>query len=566
MADNKNYTDSPFIVQIRDQSYYIEIYLYNQLEGYPPVKVPFLFVNSFSINESLIDWITKGWIILRSDFEIFERGSNSTTVSQNNNQITLPAIKAPYVFRTDGRNKISFRIYPVDPTNGADVYPHDMWEMSFDFSIYDIEDIQTGNNQQKLKKLYFWDERFQILSERNIEYSTVYSSIYRKKIPVNTGGLLNNVGSTLTAASLTDSQRSINPSLALQDIIMTAASVTPTIRNNPFTINQNQGDFIKVGFLESESIDSPTQSMARFDNKNWDIGIGSNYINYSSPANSTALDDIKYALDRCIGLDNGPVLLNFGRSSLDKTWKLNSLSNFFSNANKNQIERLFIEDGAENGQPSVSRAPNATNDKNTVNFSSAIASRIFQYSFSPMVAMDSARITNAPVHTYDFSTNQFNIKYTGNRAIDVKDNLEKLAKTGLFNFSSSHPNPSGAGILLNINETNKKGIHLKNIFVPSRYFPPNYSGAKMLKDAIFLNETLTFKVKGITMRTPGKFIFIDRLGSSGGDKNPFDDRVLGQWLIVKVNHIFSQDDYNTEVVAVKIDSWSNLFVKDNCKY
>ena len=36
-----------FIQQIRDQNYYIEIVFYNQIEGENPVKIPFLFVDSF---------------------------------------------------------------------------------------------------------------------------------------------------------------------------------------------------------------------------------------------------------------------------------------------------------------------------------------------------------------------------------------------------------------------------------------------------------------------------------------------------------------------------------------
>ena len=59
----------------------------------------------------------------------------------------------------------------------------------------------------------------------------------------------------------------------------------------------------------------------------------------------------------------------------------------------------------------------------------------------------------------------------------------------------------------------------------------------MLKDFLMLNQALYFNATGLTIRTPGKFLFVDR-DSSTADKNPFDDKFLGQWLITKIVHYF----------------------------
>jgi len=87
---------------------------------------------------------------------------------------------------------------------------------------------------------------------------------------------------------------------------------------------------------------------------------------------------------------------------------------------------------------------------------------------------------------------------------------------------------------------------------------------QMLFDSIFLNQSISFQCLGLTLRTPGKFIFIDRLGA--GEKNAFDDRFLGQWLITHVSHLFTQETYVTEVVGNKIDSFSPIFSQQESKY
>jgi hypothetical protein len=179
-TSNGTITTDQYAVKIRDQYFHIEIFLYNQIDGYKPLNLPFIFVNSFSLNESLLNWITNGWIILSSDFEVLERGGSSVpgnnvnynvSTAPNGNTPASTSKNPPYLFRTDGRNRISFRVFPIktDSTTAENsTFDPNFWELSFDFVIYDVEDLPTNSNQKKLKKYYFWDERFQILSERNI--------------------------------------------------------------------------------------------------------------------------------------------------------------------------------------------------------------------------------------------------------------------------------------------------------------------------------------------------------------------------------------------------------------
>ena len=63
--------------QVGDQYFYVEISLYNQIEGQKPLYVPFFYVDSLKIHESIFNWITKGEIVFNSDFEISTFPSNS---------------------------------------------------------------------------------------------------------------------------------------------------------------------------------------------------------------------------------------------------------------------------------------------------------------------------------------------------------------------------------------------------------------------------------------------------------------------------------------------------------
>jgi hypothetical protein len=144
-----------------------------------------------------------------------------------------------------------------------------------------------------------------------------------------------------------------------------------------------------------------------------------------------------------------------------------------------------------------------------------------------------------------------------NTATYTRDKLEEMSK-GLYSFSKN--SFGGAHSLLNINNTKSKGVQLDNTFAPHEYFPSNYGSVKMLRDSVFLNESIHFNVPGLTIRTPGKFIFIDSLASDA-TPNVFHDRFYGQWLITRVNHHFSKTTYTTEVFAVKTDSSSKIWEK-----
>jgi hypothetical protein len=525
-----------FVQQIRDQKFYIEVCFYNQIEGQEPISIPFFYIDSLKIVESLQHWATTAELTLNTDFEIFARGTTQKVVTDNGK---IDKIAAPYIDRTDGRNRISVRIYPISPNNDENVFPKYRWEMSFDFVVVDVEDLPTQNSQRKKRKYILVDERYQILKERNIEWSTrIMAAATYSKLPYE----------------LTDEESSMNPNDVLREIINLAASnPDPSVGIN---------DPIKVGYSEEGSIDKPTIPLNNFNSDLWDIGSVSNKLQANNVAKTFALDDLESILPFCTGTDGYPVILDFGRSSVDKAWHLISLKKLFQMSNEEQVERLLIEDGLSpsDSEPYVARA-DASESNNVKNFTSGLASRISKYKFSPMVATDDNKILNKAVHFYNHTTGEFSILMEQNTAKSVLEGFKEIAQNGLYSFKNGY----SPQIISNLNQTKAKGLMTTNeLSLSGPFIPENSARNEMLLDFLFLSQSVTFQALGLTLRAPGKFIFIDRIASA--DSNPFDDRFLGQWLMTKVSHLFTQETYVNEVVAVKVDSFGKLFPEEDNKF
>jgi hypothetical protein len=514
--------DTRFVYQIGQDYFWIEVWLYNFLDNYPPIQIPFFFINQIAIEETLNDWNVKGYIVLENDYEILERGAPAY-VGKSSNTGNTGAYKAPYLFRTDGRNRISIKIFPYknQQNDVSETLPLSEWQMNFNFIIYDVQDLSLNEPGKKLRAYYFKDEKHQILQERNIEWSTSSSAPVGAK----------------------DEDRTMFGAQAIKSIISTASKIN--------------GKPLKVGYTSKGSISKPDIDLDVFNDKAWapDPTDPGAKIFYTSPGTSCVLQDLNYLINQTKSSDNSPVLLQYARNEYDQGWKLIPLSMFFKLSQKNQVERLVINDGVDstNFPPSIPRADTSVTSA-IRNFTSGTASMILNYHYSPMVATDDNLLCNSPLFNYDFKNGKYNAYFEKNSVTNLLNSASKMVQNGLFNFSQANQNGQ---IQLNINPTKASGIMTKNYFLPQQFFLKDYPLMNMLKDLVFLAGAVYFQVPGLTIRSPGKFVYIDKLGA--GDKNGFDDRFLGQWMITKVTHFFTKGSYINDVVATKIDSYSKLF-------
>jgi hypothetical protein len=549
-------SNTDFNVIIGGQTYQLTVWLWNQLDDYKPVLVSPFFIDSICIEELFQDWKVSGWMVLNNDLEIFERGNlyelniqqmagvalNVTLMATNpfaagvaaaGIQGNLAGAKAPYVFRTDGRNRLSILFCPIQSDKEKGDFPKSSWEMNYDFVIYDMEDLPS-DNIKKRKKLYFHSEIYQYCLENNVEFST------------SKGG-----------ASAQDVNRIMPANLALSNLLQTAAAFQTTKVN--------------IGYDSSSTIDKPNIPLdaGTTDSNSWDAGpIDSNRVFYTSPANSNILDDINYLTPHLESASGGPVLLEYGRSSDTKKWSLMPLSKYFADAQQSQVERILLADGMDQISIYKSRAPvdsfNTSAANNIQNFMSGGASIISSYQYVPMVSTDSHRLTNRPLHSYDFASGAFTIKIKNNTANKAMTGLYNCSKDGLYSFQQKRGQLSQ-----HFNQTKGTGRSTTNEFLPLNYYNANLPVNQMILDSVILSNSLYFQANGLTIRHPGRFLFVDRVAATASNANhPFDDKFLGQWMVVKVVHYInpSQNAYLNDVIATKIDNFIKLWPETDPKF
>lgn len=83
----------------------------------------------------------------------------------------------------------------------------------------------------------------------------------------------------------------------------------------------------------------------------------------------------------------------------------------------------------------------------------------------------------------------------------------------------------------------------------------------VLHSSLFLNECLSFTVLGSTYRQANVFIGLDR--ESGAVDADFDEKLLGQWFTIKVDHVFTQEGYINNIVAIKPHSDKDIRINDD---
>ena len=540
-----------FVVTLNNQRYFFKITMSNGDKSSQILELPYSFVEELKIEETLFNWFTTATLILKNDYEFFEKGA--VLHDPNGREEIVPA---PYVFRHDGRNKINIRIYPIlDETTTGNTYP-DLTEINYDYVVYSIEDLYAKDLSKKRKKLFLWDERYQHFIERNIQWSTYYPAAELLKTDKFIPDISCRVGT------------------ALKHLIQTACGEA---KNVPFVENSTP---LKVGWqtpysssvVESNSytnttqnINVPTLNVARF-SKSWDEGPLENKISYTSPASNNVVDDINYLLKyytSCLDQKDKkglgmPGLLRLNRYS--KEWSLIGLDQVYAKALKenNQagedtIETIFIQHQTDGSLFGYSMSPNAD--------VAAIQSRtntVYNYRFVSQDNTDDFIFCNRPVINYENNTGLWNIHFEENTPDNVVTMLNKNFIPKVFRDTTRN---ATNGVLINLNKSKLNGISTTPEHVVFQGSAAKVlSRNNMIYSSIFLNQALEFSTIGFTVRTPGKFININEQTTNTYSNTEFAKKFQGQWLITRVVHTFYNDKYLNNMVCVKFNSFNELSV------
>ena len=148
----------------------------------------------------------------------------------------------------------------------------------------------------------------------------------------------------------------------------------------------------------------------------------------------------------------------------------------------------------------------------------------------------------------------------------VDGNIENVKDVFASNYVSvmkgkdKNPTPN-----LIINGMQRNNLSYENVF--SEYgdnsiIRKSYGVNKLLKNALVTNMGVEITVKGQLQRKSGRFFSIDRAGDY--IDNHFDNKLLGIYFILDVQHLFIDDTkYLNKLIAIKTYHFDNPNYKED---
>jgi len=504
-------------------------------------------VLDLTISDTVNNWIVNGSITIMylpediDPAQYSESGQPSPTATGAKDNANV--LKS-YQFRSDGFDLLRVSMVPI--VNGESdivVNPNDPhWYLSYLFSIYDVEDVTAtiptlpGNLSTYMKciKMRFRDVRYQILKTTNLEYSTAESDQAIVDPSLNNGDNGTGIGRVLPTGT------------ALVEVFNKALD----------------------GKLEGNG-----SSLFRVDPENIDQGKGN--IFYTSPADWSAADDVDYLVAHHVSktstLANGSddlCLLHTDRAPTPNELEpimLTPLSEFFKKAGKDennpgelQLEHFFVTALTnDNKSPAQGgfKAPMGSSSSKEIKTDKY--GQILSYSFVDMAAeMNSMAFRTTPVYSVDLATRTFAIEFKNN---DVLSARQAIGKTYIDEL---YKNGSGENLFLTTLHNSKKTLNVFPTFSlngDNKITRQRNGILDLIYTGLFQNACICFKVYGLTLRQSGTFIGIDRV--DGADNNDYNNKLYGQWFVVKVEHHFEAGIYTNTIWAVKVHRFKDQDTK-----
>jgi hypothetical protein len=274
-------------------------------------------------------------------------------------------------------------------------------------------------------------------------------------------------------------------------------------------------------------------------------------------ANSTTNDFCLLSVER------GPKFGDYGQ------FTLRPLSRYFDQAGNDptkpgtyQIEHFFI--GDYSNEVGVYRAPRQQpTDINSPDRTIPDFNHIREYEFAEISASINQNVfVTRPVYSYNIGARQLNTDFHNNDVLTVKKFIgQKYIKQVLQQGDPEN------NFLITLSK-DKKDLNLSptfSLYGQDRTIRKSDGLIKLLQAGFFQNACVTFTVPGLTTRTKGRFIGIDRAKGSSveGNETIFDDKFCGQWFIIDVKHIFEGNEYKNIVTAVKVHRYQTSYQFNN---
>ena len=502
------------IERINGTNFIFNVFLYN---GITKVGLKFAAMDMLSIIDDLKYFYSYGKCVFNYNNEPLEAFETlgGTEPGTSTKQFE------PYVFRGDGRDLLLVEIMPQLKDNGclemsASESEKETWCIKHTFSIYHYED-KTDGTGMKRRTLYFWDRDFQLLKNITLNFST--DALLTNN---STGGKTVNVNSAEIDVSSSTQNNSVYTGDAIKGVLTKA-------------LKEEYG--IPILFGE------------------WDAGASK--INYTSPAQHKAVDDVDFLITYHVSTDdnyNLPCILKKQRYT-DK-YQLKPINSYYKNGifgggfsllgslfgGPKLTEDFFIgklDPGATDNFASTFKSPIGGAGKQNITDYNLIDSYSYQKINSKEVQ---EYFTSYAVHTND-PRGYFMTDLKNNNYQSIKDLYNKV-----------FVKPMGGSNAMNIPNTTIRETHknTQHVFVPyslEEKQRKSFGINRSMLNLFFKNTVVTFNVRGSTIRQTGQFFTINR--RDGSSMQSYDNSVLGSYLITYLRHEFKNGTYTNTIMGSK---------------
>lgn len=496
------------------QDYEFTVRLYN---GINDVYLNNVSWDSLILEEDIFDWKIKGSIIVNSPYESLEKDSEETQKAVKQDKTSII-----YKFRNDGRDTLFISIKPKDVNiQGLPSYNFDdkKWLLEIEAVIFEVQDLVSTNITDKKKKLYFWEKAYQLMTEKDSDFST--STVGKNANKTN-------------ISQVDNTERTLICSEAIAELL----------RGDP--------DFEKYSKLTTNK-------------EEWESGSEYNTMNYSSPVNAKFIDNLEYMLRYTTASDvynNEPCIFKFERaekSMSPKQFSLKPISKYFEKAGNEQnapkeyqIEHFFLKEFSDTEKtPPLIKAPLGASES-LDEIKADQYNIITNYRLVDLNGSDySKNLTNYRVVSYNSSCGQFCEENKKHSAEQYKNFFKKTIRDNVLTKENDDR--------LVFTPFIRDSLNTKTVVSVAKEEVTRLAEGrnKLLQYYLFSNLAINFSTRGLTIRQTGRFFGLSKQNLN--DKE-YDHKLEGQYFITNVVHYFDNRsrNYTTDLIGVKTHTYEEI--------
>lgn len=486
---------------INNQKYIINIVFVN-----PDGNVLTLSKNNIkrlNINDNVFNPFNVSTISFKDNDNAFERLKTDKTQTEFNPGLN---VLNGFNFRGDGRDFLFVEILPIENVNDPYGVQGDDYNEVFGYRnlFVCVDDNTSDENGDSIKTFNLIDFDEKILRERKSFFSS--SSLLESDKP---------------SFLLSNKEREVET-----------------------------GKCIKALLKDTLLVKSYDQIVDTVDGVTPDFEDGLSKIFYTSPANNTALDDLKYLYKKHVSNSTENDFSLLKKENYTNKYTLKSVNELFRKAyNDNDsaglynLEKIVIT-GTSDGESLIQNSKKTPITIASFGEFSEVKNIKF---FNTDSLINSDKLVTKALHSYNFDNKEFSIEKANT---DIKNVRTVFDKNYVSNMKGEKNNPYPNFLINQSKSVNLSFVNDYSLYGENSKMRLGEGLNSILKSSLVSNLAVEIVVKGQMFRKTGRFISLDREGQYVD--NLFDDKFLGIYFIVDVDHEFINDtDYVNKILAIK---------------